>query len=189
VPAWPFEAPAASDVEAGRALFGTHCAECHGTYGTGGSYPNAVTPTADVGTDATREANFAANEVLWVNGSWFGADHPMQDTNGYLAPALTGVWASAPYLHNGSVPDLASLLDPSVRPTRWRRTGTAAADYDATRVGWKHTVVNAPTGTATVEARKTYDTQQPGLSNAGHTYGAALTAPERALLLAYLKTL
>jgi hypothetical protein len=39
---------------------------------------------------------------------------------GYVAPPLDGVWATAPYLHNGSVPTLAALLDTRNRPTYWR---------------------------------------------------------------------
>jgi mono/diheme cytochrome c family protein len=188
-PAWPFASPPPADVTAGHALFNLHCADCHGTYGPDGSYPNDVTATTQLGTDATREANFAADEVTWVNNSWFGQDFPMVDTQGYLAPPLVGIWASAPYLHNGSVPDLAALLDATQRPTRWRRAGTSALAYNQDRVGWEYTTVTTSPGTQTVEARKTYDTTLPGLSNAGHTYGAALTAPERLQLLAYLKTL
>ena len=68
---------------------------------------------------------------------------------GYQAPPLYGVWATAPYLHNGSVPTLAALLDSSQRHTIWQRQlqsegpvngfdqrmGTA---YDFAAVGWKH---------------------------------------------------
>jgi mono/diheme cytochrome c family protein len=68
---------------------------------------------------------------------------------GYQAPPLYGIWASAPYFHNGSVPTVAAVLDPSQRLTIWQRkqvtspTGKKAFDnsfatgYDFTGMGWK----------------------------------------------------
>jgi len=69
---------------------------------------------------------------------------------GYQAPPLHGIWASAPYFHNGSVPDVWGVLDPAKRPAIWRRpstTGptfnhgfdTSLAAYDTERLGWKYT--------------------------------------------------
>jgi hypothetical protein len=142
-----------------------------------------------VGTDATRESTWTSTEANWVNASWFGADFPMQDTDGYAAPPLVGLWASAPYFHNGSVPDVAGVLESSTRPARFKRRGTERADYDPVRLGWRVDTDVTATGTADEVARKVYDTTQPGLSNAGHTYGDVLTAQERAVLLAYLRTL
>jgi endo-cleaving rubber dioxygenase len=83
---------------------------------------------------------------------------------GYLAPPLYGVWASAPYLHNGAVPDVWSLLKPEDRPQIWRRVSTPArADqtgqvvmgydvslqraYDENRMGWKYDALACGTGT------------------------------------------
>lgn len=43
---------------------------------------------------------------------------------GYLAPPLYGVWASAPYFHNGSVPNLWEVLKSSDRKSFWRRAST-----------------------------------------------------------------
>ena len=71
---------------------------------------------------------------------------------GYQAPPLYGVWATAPYLHNGSVPTLEQLLDSSQRRPIWRRQlqtvdGITGFDqrlgeaYDFTAVGWKHEVL------------------------------------------------
>lgn len=67
---------------------------------------------------------------------------------GYQAPPLYGIWATAPYFHNGSVPTLAQLLDSSTRPAIWRRKiqqdgaikgfDQSMAAYDHTAVGWKH---------------------------------------------------
>ena len=73
---------------------------------------------------------------------------------GYLAPPLYGVWATSPYLHNGSVPNLEQVLDPTQRPSIWRRVSrepradqvgqvvmgfdTRLSAYDANSVGWQH---------------------------------------------------
>lgn len=189
IPVYPYPIDA-SLVSAGRAVYQQRCAACHGDRcDPGVPFPDLVVPTATIGTDPLRESAWTASEAAWANASWFGAAGPMRDTNGYQANPLDGVWASAPYLHNGSVPDLASLLDSSLRPAVWRRTGSSADDYDPTTVGWRYTTPAAPANRATVEARRVVDTTIPGLSNAGHDYGDALTADERIALLAYLKTL
>lgn len=72
---------------------------------------------------------------------------------GYQAPPLYGVWATAPYFHNGSVPTLETLLKSSERKPIWRRklqtvNGVTGFDqrlgtaYDFTQVGWKHDVLS-----------------------------------------------
>lgn len=72
---------------------------------------------------------------------------------GYQAPPLHGVWATAPYFHNGSVPTLEQVLDSSQRPVLWQRKiqriGPIAGfdqrlstAYDFERVGWKHDVLS-----------------------------------------------
>lgn len=69
---------------------------------------------------------------------------------GYQAPPLYGVWATAPYLHNGSVPTVEALLDSSQRSVIWQRQiqeidGIQGFDqrfaeaYDQEALGWKHT--------------------------------------------------
>ncbi|MES2720811.1 MAG: hypothetical protein V4624_07950 [Pseudomonadota bacterium] len=83
---------------------------------------------------------------------------------GYLAPPLYGVWATAPYLHNGSVPNLWEVLQPADRQPIWRRLSkTAPADlvgkvvmgfddsldtgYDRNNVGWKYQALACGTST------------------------------------------
>jgi hypothetical protein len=127
-------------------------------------YPNNVVALAEVGTDPERSESFGETEALRVNASWFGEGAPMEPTDGYLAPVLVGIWASAPYFHNGSVPDLPGVLDSTQRPTTWMRTGDGAEDYDPERVGWRFETAAAP-----VDARMGVDTSQPGLANADAT--------------------
>ncbi len=72
---------------------------------------------------------------------------------GYQAPPLYGVWATAPYLHNGSVPTLAQLLDSSSRPQIWQRKLLQQGEvigfdqrlstaFDFQGVGWQHEVLS-----------------------------------------------
>ncbi len=192
-PPWPKEYPApdAAHVEAGRAVFVAECASCHGTYeGTQRGYTDTIIPADDVGTDPLRAKGFGEAEVALVNGLTWDVDHPMTATGGYLAPPLAGVWATAPYFHNGSVPDLRGVLVPAERPARWRRLGEDLAAYDPERVGWRVDAGgDGPTDPKTVEGRRVIDTARPGLSREGHVYGGALTEAQRSALLAYLKML
>ncbi|WNG48396.1 hypothetical protein F0U60_32935 [Archangium minus] len=76
---------------------------------------------------------------------------------GYLAPPLFGVWATAPYFHNGSVPNVWEVLKPSDRkpiwrrvsaPPRWDQPGVIMGfdtnlqrAYDSTKLGWKYDTI------------------------------------------------
>ena len=111
---------------------------------------------------------------------------------GYQAPPLDGIWATAPYLHNGSVPTLATLLKSSDRPARFKRPpSTDFEHYDTAHVGWKFEVVTEPPSPALTphEARFIYDTRRFGLGNGGHTFGDKLSDDERMDVIEYLKTL
>jgi hypothetical protein len=55
------------------------------------------------------------------------------EQHGYNATSLNGVWASAPYLHNGSVPTLFHLLMPGARPKEFIK---GSLDYDKEMVGF-----------------------------------------------------
>ncbi|MBY0231995.1 MAG: cytochrome c [Gemmataceae bacterium] len=175
----------------GKEVFADSCARCHGTYGEKATYPNKVVPLKEIGTDPARLRGISRAFGEHYNKSWFAGDHKAIETDGYQAPPLDGVWATAPYLHNGSVPTLRALLDSKARPkvfTRSYRTGRDA--YDEKAVGWKVEALDrAPAGLPPLEARKVYDTTKPGRGNGGHTYGDKLKAEERTALIEYLKTL
>jgi len=173
----------------GRTVFAQTCTECHGTYGGDApSFPDSIVDVAEVGTDPMRVELFRQQEIDAVNSTWLGVP-PLMKTNGYLAPTLVGIWARAPYFHNGSVPDLMGVIDSKSRPPVWRRTGIGAADWDNDRVGWRYDVPTDVMDSTTVDGRKIYDTARPGLSNAGHPFGDALSDAERRDLLEYLKSL
>lgn len=174
-------------VTQGKAIFTENCASCHGTYGENESYPNLLVNLDLVGTDPIlAQSNFEyVAYVDWYNESWF-AQPPfaarLEPQNGYVAPPLDGVWATAPYLHNGSVPDLTTLLNSSERPTHWRRT-IDDSDYNLDRVGWNYT-----TETSKID-NQTYDVTQFSYGNGGHTFGDLLSDEERDVLIEYLKSL
>lgn len=189
-PKWPWKIDAAL-AERGGEVFNRTCSKCHGTYGAEEKYPGAVVPLAVVGTDPARnrfmhELGFAEH----YNASWYGERSQMRATDGYVAPPLDGIWASAPYLHNGSVPTLEALLDPQARPQFFIRP-SSSREYDREKVGWRVEVVgHGKAGERDPERRRIIvDTTQYGMSNAGHTFAAGLTGAERAALLEYLKTL
>ena len=191
-PRWPYPLDTAK-AAIGRTVFERDCARCHGTYGDGGSYPNLVVSLDEVGTDDTLArgaGQFADRYINWYNRSFFGELSFLAPAPGYIAPPLDGIWATAPYLHNGSVPTLAALLDSSRRDTYFTRSYDTS-DYDREAVGWRTTPLASgqsapPQG---VRASAIYDTTILGYGNGGHTFGDALTADERDALLEYLKTL
>ncbi|MEQ1503740.1 MAG: hypothetical protein ABMB14_15985, partial [Myxococcota bacterium] len=187
-PAWPFDPPDPDAVDRGRDRYEASCAGCHGST-CGPPAPSVIVPADEVGTDPIRATAFGDVEAAWIDASWFGQEAPMVSTGGYVAPSLVGVWATAPYLHDGAIPDLAAVLDPSLRPVRWRRTGAEAGDYDPERVGWRYDAVDADTPEPDPARVTTYDTTRPGLSAAGHTYAEGLSDADRADLLAFLITL
>ncbi|MCU1283121.1 MAG: uncharacterized protein JWM53_6667 [bacterium] len=180
----------------GQSVFEHTCSECHGSYGAGGTYPNLMIPVAEIGTDptiASGAAQFADRFVQWFADSFYGQTARLDPEAAYYAPPLDGIWATAPYLHNGSVPSLATLLDSSQRPAYWRRRATDGLgnDFDGAIVGFAYDVVDhgqdaEPDATL---RRRIYDTTKPGYGNGGHTYGDALAPDDRAALIEYLKTL
>jgi len=171
----------------GKTVFLNSCSKCHGTYDAAWTYPGLLIDVQKVGTDATLANEYANHPEYneWYNMSWFGKGAyagMLNPTHGYVAPPLDGIWATAPYLHNGSVPTLDDLLNSPQRPAYWSRTFDNT-DYNQVKVGWNYTVPTSKTDT------KTYDTSLPGYGNGGHTYGDALSAGDRAALIEYLKTL
>lgn len=170
----------------GELLFNEHCADCHGTYGKWDSYPNKVVSLDVVKTDPLY-ASYAVQAPIvdWYNDSWFATSEPeshFEPEAGYIAPPLDGIWATAPFLHNGSVPTLDALLDSKSRPTYWERSGDNR-DYNYEKVGWNYTERKNGRG------KWTYDTTGPGYSNEGHYFGDKLKEEERRAVIEYLKTL
>jgi hypothetical protein len=198
-PKYPFAIDRAKATK-GEALFKDNCAKCHGTYGEKWTYPNKIIPLDEIGTDDRRHAGIEIAYGEAYSESWFGKEKvegvaigkQLRVTPGYQAPPLDGVWATAPYFHNGSVPTLHHVLNSKARPKLYTRSfRTDEADYDKDRVGWKITELKQPPALnlPAIEQRKVYDTSKPGRGNAGHTYGDKLSEEERTAVIEYLKTL
>jgi hypothetical protein len=183
----------------GREIFNKTCARCHGTYGPKGQYPNKIVPLETIGTDRTLAAAITPKNVDYFNKSWFarekgpdGRPYHITETPGYQAPPLDGVWATAPYFHNGSVPTVYHVLNSKARPSVFTRSfDTGKEDYDPVKLGWKVRVLDkGPAGSLSgIERRRIYDTTLPGRGNGGHTFGDALSENERMAVIEYLKTL
>ncbi|GJD48055.1 hypothetical protein OPKNFCMD_0770 [Methylobacterium crusticola] len=142
-----------------------------------------------VGRDFTAR-NVPPLEQAAYFGDRFGPDGAL--LNGWTAPPsykagpLAGIWATGPYLHNGSVPTLYDLLSPEdERPTVFWVGGR---ELDPVKVGFR----SDPAGTAPDERERLFrfDTTRPGNSNRGHVFPARPLPPEdRFALVEYLKTL
>lgn len=197
-PKYPFPVDD-SLAKAGSELFSSHCARCHGTYGVDARYPNKVVPLDVIKTDRRRFDGIDERFGLYYDQSWFAKEQdgwmmngfPVRASDGYQAPPLDGVWATAPYLHNGSVPTIYHLLNSRTRPTRFTRSfKTGIEDYEPKLVGWKTWPADALNADApAVERRKVYDTSQPGRGNSGHYFGDGLTESERLAIIEFIKTL
>ena len=176
----------------GEKVFRANCAKCHGTYGEEWTYPNKVIPIEEIGTDRRRFDGVTKKFGEAYDKSWFAKDYKSIYQGGYQAPPLDGIWATAPYLHNGSVPTLYHLLNSKTRPEVFTRSfATDRAAYDEKRVGWKVEVPKEadPKKLTPHEYRKVYDTRKVGRGNGGHTYGDGLSEEERTAVIEYLKTL
>jgi mono/diheme cytochrome c family protein len=105
------------------------------------------------------------------------AEAPFAEFMAYKARPLNGVWASAPFLHNGSVPTLHDLLlPPAERP---RTFSVGRWEYDPKKVGY----------VSDGAAPFVVDTSVSGNSNRGHEYGVSLSDDDRWALVEYVKTL
>jgi hypothetical protein len=184
----------------GEVVFRATCSRCHGTYGKEWTYPNKIVPIDVIGTDRNRFEGFKPESGRFYNESWFAHEqsgwladeYPAIKAAGYQAPPLDGIWATAPYLHNGSVPTVYNLLNSKTRPRIFTRSfRTQSEDYDPVHLGWKIQILdeNAELTLPSYELRKTYDTTRPGRGNGGHTFGDDLTEDERMSVIEFLKTL
>jgi hypothetical protein len=194
-PPYPFDVDTDSAAR-GQHLYNQYCASCHTSNNA------TIFPTTTVGTDPNRAIIWkpysvgALRQVLKLactdtttcnqaDGSPLPDTEIVNPTGGYMALPLNGIWARAPYLHNGSVPTLAALLTGD-RPAQFYRGNVA---YDEKNVGFVSTSAVSPHAAI-------YDTTKSGNSNVGHS-SAAFTGGvnwkahpgKLADLLEYMKTL
>lgn len=235
-PPYPFPSVDLVRAREGKALFNEKCATCHSPRNQTiypasklGVDPNRTMVNTSVSRIGLAALVMEACTIYGLNhegqpgadwcmpeGDWqakldeYFRDTPRrvaEGTNGYKADMLHGIWAQAPYLHNGSVPTLGQLMCPDTRPARFLRGNL---NYDEALVGFEW--LNPPSaryGPHDTILVKEYDTTVPGKANTGHTFGADLCPDTAGLdpvadrkeietrllgsrvgaLLAYLKTL
>jgi len=121
---------------------------------------------------------------------------PYESLRAYKGRPLNGIWATAPYLHNGSVPTLYDMLlpaspekdDPSGTKYRPQKFMVGSREFDPAKVGFKAGgLLGKSPGTS---SEFEFDTTLPGNSNAGHECSTrSLTDDQRWDLVEYLKSL
>ena len=159
------------------------CASCHGAYAPRyvndpeflatpllEGMAGYVVPLDIIGTDRRRALTNTEGMATTGADNFFGYPATKDTENdcgpqvqkkirgdreiGYLAQPLYGVWASAPYFHNGSVPNVWEVLKPQDRYPIWRRVSAPRAEgegnvvmgfdtnlqraFDAEKMGWKY---------------------------------------------------
>jgi len=181
-PKFPFPVDATL-ASRGKQIYTEQCAQCHSI---GGARTGHVEPLENpmLQTDRHRIDMWTQNAATAYNN--YGSGHYWQLThfvkqNGYVNVPLEGLWLRGPYLHNGSVPTLADLLqDPGQRPKLFYRgydvldpekVGFVSQGGEAERIGFR------------------YDTGVAGNSNAGHLWGTTLKSDDKRAMIEYLKTL
>jgi len=182
-PKYPFPIDAALAAK-GKPLFDQHCNSCHGL--GAGTRVGQIIEIAEVKTDNNRlitwtaqAADIANQTVEKLGVKRIGITKPKIE--GYQAVPLDGIWLRAPYLHNGSVPNLTELLEPEEKRSKVFYRGYDM--YDPAVVGFD---------TTSPEARRLgfrVDTTIKGNGNQGHLYGTTLPPAEKKALIEYLKTL
>jgi len=181
----------------GEAIFSARCVNCHGTYDEDPAretYPNRLIELDVIKTDpelARYNVIESRPATEWLNDSVFTRFGEYKPYLAYVAPPLDGIWATAPFLHNGSVPTLRALLKSDERPEFWTRSYDSV-DFDPVDVGWLHTVL--PSGQRADapdddERKQIVDTTLYGMSNRGHTFSDNLSDDDVQALLEYLKSI
>jgi cytochrome c peroxidase len=195
------------------------CADCHGTYTRKDGFPDlsesghwAVKYSGSeklrsVGTDKAYNEVVRKFDPINTHISKLAEYHSARGTDelatnyaplkgkGYVPPPLVGVWATAPYFHNGSVPTINTVLNSKERPEIWERDPSSHA-YGLDPVGlvyaelsrdeYKTKLESAADAVykskQSLEQMFAYDTAGYGRSNQGHTFGDSLTQTARRLL-------
>lgn len=189
----------------GSKLYSQYCSNCHGQgsqeenqhfdYDTNRhTQLGTVIPLDKIGTDKGRYLSYTesfsgAQNLLYAGYPWRFKN--FRKTDGYANHPLDGIWARSPYLHNGSVPTLRDLLEPSVkRPVAFYR---GSKEFDWQRVGYQSYTDAARTGQDIPESGLVlYSTDELGNSNSGHEgqrYGTNLSPYQKDAIVEYMKTL
>lgn len=207
-PPYPFEVDLQLAAK-GKPLFQKDCAGCHNrdskeivhiNVGTDMNRAKQISKEARLGLLAlTREAcehymeQKDASNWCKPKGTDLEADEayfatPRGEKSGYKATVLHGIWARAPYLHNGSVPTLWHLLRPAERPEKFIRGNIK---YDEKNIGFVWDKKPGPDeyGQGDTVHFAEYDTTLRGNSKEGHLYGREWSDGQVRAVIEYMKTL
>jgi len=169
--------------DSGKTVFDAQCGSCHAEDSDKVGRP---LPLAEIGTSRDRYDTWGkkyaikANEVVSAMGLK-RRGLVEKDLIGYNVQHLDGIWLRAPYLHNGSVPNLRELLKPPADRVISFYRGYDV--YDPVNVGF------LSAGPQAEKYGMRYDVTRKGNGNQGHTFGTALADEEKNALVEYLKTL
>jgi hypothetical protein len=205
-PPYPFSSVDLVRAREGKELFKTSCASCHTPRNQTiypvsklGVDPNRTMVNTSVSRYGLAALVMEACTIYGLNnkgqpgadwctptGDWqarldeYFRDTPRrvaEGTNGYKADMLHGIWAQAPYLHNGSVPTLGQLVCPTTRPRRFLRGNLY---YDEAMVGFEWLDrPKARYGPHDTILIKEYDTTVPGKANTGRLASIRFPIGER----------
>lgn len=214
---YPFEIDLGKAAE-GEALFTKHCGDCHRPRNdrqywalqTDFNRAQVLTPAGAKLFLSSFQAACHDKDFTYVDrngitvrpcvapGNNILRDTTMARNQGYIASVLDGIWARAPYLHNGSVPTLRHLLKPATRPERFLR---GIIEFDTDNLGWVWETERKQAYAASMPTISEHDTRRDGWTNVGHdkdlvmngkTYRLDWSDPAYAKdlenLLEYLKT-
>lgn len=182
------EFPGEINIEVARRgfeIYNNNCLQCHGQYKWDQNkkseliaFPNISVPQKEMNSDPQRWKSITPSLINKLEAT-LGDEHiQMNQNEGYVAPLLEGIWASAPYMHNGSVPTLWNYLRPETRPSTFI---VGNQNLEMNKIGIVG-VINSNS--------ETYDTALPGRDNRGHEKEfLSLSENEKDDLLEYLKTL
>lgn len=183
-PAYPWKINSERAIN-GFKIYNTSCLQCHGEYQWNGgnksqliSFPNKLIAQEDMNSDPERWKAISPSLVKNLEESVWNDLVKINQNQGYIAPILEGLWATAPYMHNGSVPSLWHFLRPDMRPDAFI-VGNQA--FDTIKIG--------SIGLKSLGS-EIYDTSVKGRSNNGHERELEnLSEDDKDDLLEYLKTL
>ena len=195
-PVWPaaFGAPDAARAARGGEVFRARCATCHSDPPPGQPLGDPLFALDRIRTDDRRALNFALpvgttefdaaiapvlKRIIRAAGGTPRDEDVWRVTRKYAGRPLVAVWATPPYLHNGSVPTIDDLLRPAAeRPASFP---VCSGEYDPVKLGL------ARSGD---DPSCVFDTARAGNGKDGHTgpeYGTDLPAEQRAELIEFLK--
>jgi mono/diheme cytochrome c family protein len=183
---------------AGAAVYAAQCESCHGRYAAAGDgyrlveFPNRLVPADVIDTDPVRAAAVTSDVQALFRDTALAARLRARRTGGYVATPLGALWATAPYLHNNSVPTLWHLMHPAERPARFQ-VGGHKLDFSRMGVAGETAADGAyryPRGYQPWSLPEVYDTRLPGRSNAGHEQPFDdMSEGDKDVLLEFLKEL